>query len=240
LGNAGRFSTDLDFVAPNDDKVLEVCGAIDGAKVSGFEFSLEATRGDGRHWSLQVRHPVLGQPDVPASVEFARRPLVLKPEHLGFVPAPLHKSYSFDLPNLPIIAEAEACSEKLARYRRVSLGRDLYDLWHFAQSPLDEALVRRLWVLKVWCDVVDDNRGDKPLDTYAMLRQRNPQEFAPESIGKLTQPVDIPTWEKTVRRRFQFLAVLDEEEKLFSTCNQRYRREIEMALSAGGFAPSLG
>lgn len=200
-----------------------MCGAIEGAKVSGFEFSLAATRGDGRHWSLQVRHPVLGQPDVPASVEFARRPLVLKPERLGFIPSPIHKPYAFTLPILPIISEAEACAEKLARYRRVSLGRDLYDLWHFAQNPLDEALIRRLWVLKVWCDVVNDNRGTKPLDTIEILRQRDPKEFSPESIGKLTHPVDILTWEKTVRTKFQFLANLDEEEKQFSTCNQRYK-----------------
>lgn len=55
LGNSGRFSTDLDFVAPDDDTVLDVCEAIDGASVSGFRFSLGSTRGDGRHWSLQPR-----------------------------------------------------------------------------------------------------------------------------------------------------------------------------------------
>jgi hypothetical protein len=31
LGRAGRFSTDLDFAAPSEDKVVEVCEAIDGA-----------------------------------------------------------------------------------------------------------------------------------------------------------------------------------------------------------------
>ena len=56
-------------------------------------------------------------------------------------------------------------AEKLARFRRVSLARDLYDLWWFATSGvLDEALVRRLWVLKVYRDVVVDGRGVKPID----------------------------------------------------------------------------
>lgn len=36
LGNDGRFSTDLDFAAPNEDTVLQVCGVIDGARVAGF------------------------------------------------------------------------------------------------------------------------------------------------------------------------------------------------------------
>jgi uncharacterized protein len=46
------------------------------------------------------------------------------------------------------VAEADACAEKLARYRRVALARDLYDLNHFALRTIDEPLVRRLWVLK--------------------------------------------------------------------------------------------
>jgi hypothetical protein len=57
LGSGGRFSTDLDFVAPDDDTVLEVCESIDGASVAGFQYSLQSTRGDGRHWTMQVRHP---------------------------------------------------------------------------------------------------------------------------------------------------------------------------------------
>lgn len=36
LGMRGRFSTGLDFVAPGDDTVLDVCAAIYGATVAGF------------------------------------------------------------------------------------------------------------------------------------------------------------------------------------------------------------
>ena len=56
LGGSGRFSTDVDFAAPDDDVVLEVCAAIEGALVSGFQFSIAATRGDGRHWNLGGAH----------------------------------------------------------------------------------------------------------------------------------------------------------------------------------------
>lgn len=129
--------------------MLEVCESIDGASVAGFQFSLQSTRGDGRHWSLNLRHPNLGQPDVAASVEFARRPLILEPERLEFLNLPIHRAYDIDLPTVPVIAEAEACAEKLARYRRVALGRDVYDLAQFATRPMNEPLVRRLWVLKV-------------------------------------------------------------------------------------------
>jgi uncharacterized protein len=191
LGNDGRFSTDLDFAAPNEDTVLQVCGVIDRARVAGFEYRLESTRGDGRHWNLRVTHPDLGTPDIAASVEFARRPLALPTDDLAFIPLPIHKQYSFALPALPVVAEAEGCAEKLARYRRVALGRDLYDLHQFANRTIDEPLVRRLWILKVWGDVVDDGRGTKPADPDEVPHHRRARDYQPDSIGVLTRPVDI-------------------------------------------------
>ena len=236
LGGVGRFSTDLDFVAPDDDTVLDVCESIDGASVSGFQFSLQTTRGDGRHWALQVRHPLLGQPDVGASVEFARRPLIREPEQLGFVEVSVHRAYDIELPTMPVIAEPEACAEKLARYRRVALGRDVYDLVQFAGRPLEEALVRRLWVLKVWGDVVDDRRGVRPLDPADVLTPRKMTDFAPDSIGKLTHKVDIREWELRVRDRFNFLGDLDPDEQRWVACDPRHRSEIDNAVRVGGLA----
>ena len=40
LGNSGRFSTDLDFTAPNDDDVLAACEVMNGAVIAGFTFVL--------------------------------------------------------------------------------------------------------------------------------------------------------------------------------------------------------
>jgi predicted nucleotidyltransferase component of viral defense system len=237
LGGAGRFSTDLDFACPSEDTVLAVCEAIDGAAVSGFQFSLQPTRGDGRHWTLVVTHPDLGRPNIPASVEFARRPLVLAPEVLPFLELPVHRGYEVPLPALPVIAEAEACAEKLARYRRTALGRDVFDLARMAGRPINEPLVRRLWALKVWGDVVDDGRGTGPLDPADVLTERRERDFAPESIGNLTQPVDLVGWERTVRQRFTFLADLDDDERRWSACDPRHRREVDAAIAAGGFAP---
>jgi predicted nucleotidyltransferase component of viral defense system len=232
LGNIGRFSTDLDFAAPLEDTVVDVCAAIDGSRVGGFEFHLHPDRGDGRHWKLEVRHAEFGTPALGASVEFARRPLALPPERLGFVELPIHKRYDFALPALPVVAEAEACAEKLARYRRQSLARDLYDLHQFAQRPIDESLVRRLWVLKVWGDVVDDRRGNKPLEPSDVLTVRRENVFEPESIGSLTRPVDIADLEGRVRRRFEFLAYLDASELKWAGCDERDRAEVMAALAA--------
>lgn len=238
LGNAGRLSTDLDFTAPDENVVLAVCEVIDGARLAGFTFRLDSTRGGGRHWAMSVQHEDLGSPDLGASIEFARRPTILPPERLGFVPIPVHRSYEFDLPTLAVIAESEACAEKLARYRRSALARDVYDLAQFAGRSIDEALVRRLWVLKVWGDVVDDGRGDKPLDPVDVLAEKREKDFAPGSIGILTQPADIARWERRTRDRFQFLADLDDEEQRWARCDPRDRYELESALANGGFAPT--
>lgn len=235
LGNAGRFSTDLDFACPDEETVLDVCAAIDGQSVGGFVFSLGKTSADGRHWDMRVEHTELGVPDVGASVEFAHRPLALAPERLPVLPLRVHKSYGFDLPTLPVIAEAEACVEKLARYRRVALGRDLYDLDQFAGRHLDEPIVRRLWVLKVWGDVVDDGRGTRPVDPNDVLQPRQERDFRPDSLGTLTHPVDIPAWERHVRARFEFLADLDDDERRWARCDERDRAEVDRALVAGGF-----
>jgi uncharacterized protein len=39
-GNAGRFSTDLDFSAPEEDLALDVLQALDGVDVDGFRFAI--------------------------------------------------------------------------------------------------------------------------------------------------------------------------------------------------------
>jgi uncharacterized protein len=227
LGNDGRFSTDLDFAAPDEDVVLAVCAIIDGNQIGGFQYRLEPSR----DWDMKISHPTLGSPAIAASAEFARRPIALEPELLGFVPLPIHRHYGFALPRVPVVAEAEACAEKLARYRRTSLGRDLYDLRQFADRSIDEALVRRLWVLKVWGDVVDDHRSDKPLDPADTLRPRRERDFHPGSLRVLTRPVDIPGWEARVRTRFQFIADLDADETRWATCDPRHRSEVDAALA---------
>ena len=232
LGSSGRFSTDLDFAAPDDDTVLDVSALINGSRVAGFSFRLEPSRGDGRHWTFAVVHENLGSPRIAASVEFARRPLALASAHLPFVSLPIHRQYDIELPILPVVAEAEACAEKLARYRRVALGRDVYDLVQLANGTIDEALIRRLWVLKVWGDVVDDGRGEGPADPADILTPRRERDFRPDSIGVLTRPVDLKSWERRVRVRFEFLTNLDAEEQRWAACDPRHRHEIETAIAA--------
>jgi len=61
---------------------------------------------------------------------------------------PIHRRYGFMLPAIPTARIEEVIAEKLARYRRGSLARDLYDLAWLSARPFDEVLARRLTVLK--------------------------------------------------------------------------------------------
>lgn len=56
-GNAGRFSTDLDFAAPGDDLPLAVLEALDGAELNGFSFAVENLGDDGRRGDLRIETP---------------------------------------------------------------------------------------------------------------------------------------------------------------------------------------
>jgi predicted nucleotidyltransferase component of viral defense system len=230
-GNSGRFSTDLDFAAPDEEVALAVLDALDGADIGGFTFALANLGDDGRRADLTVGTP-FGAPRLGARVELARHALALGPELLAPVVLPIHARYDFELPSLPVVRTEEAIAEKLARYRRVPLARDLYDLyWYASAGAFDEALVRRLWVLKVYRDILVDGRGEKPIDPDDVLAAWNATEFRPEDIGYLTRPVQLEAWLSTVRTRYAFLADLTADERRWAAGNARYLSEVTTELA---------
>ncbi|MDR1442670.1 MAG: nucleotidyl transferase AbiEii/AbiGii toxin family protein [Bifidobacteriaceae bacterium] len=236
-GTAGRFSTDLDFAAPDEALAIDTLAAIEDINIEGFRFQTGALGDDGRRATLVIDTP-FGRPNLPAKIELARHPLSLPAETLAPVPVPVHCAYGFQVPTLPIVRQEEAIAEKLARFRRVDLARDLYDLSWYAARPFDGALVRRLWVLKTYRDIVQDKRGAKPIDPEQVLHNRRESDFRSEAIGYLTSKVDIPKWMATVQRRFQFLRDLDDDEQRWCSCNPRDDYEVTEALaSPSGRAP---
>jgi hypothetical protein len=233
-GNLGRFSTDLDFSAPDEALALDVLSAVDSAISYGFRFAVERLGDDGRRGDIVVDTP-FGRPNLGAKIELSRHPLVLPAERLAPISLPIHRQYDFNLPELPVVRAEEAIAEKLARFRRVSLARDLYDLqWFVTQGSLDKDLVRRLWVLKVYRDVNHDGRGDKPLSAEQVLRNRTADEFSREDIGYLTRPVAVREWIETVRERYGFLRQMSDDEQRWAQCNVRHDWEVSQALAALG------
>lgn len=232
-GAAGRFSTDLDFHAPDDDITVEVMASLADAAIDGFRFRIEGLDGDGRRADLAVDTP-FGRPDVGARIEVSQRPLIVAADALPLIVLPIHSRYDITVPETPVISVEEAIAEKLARFRRTSLARDLYDLAWFSQRPLDDALVRRLWVIKVYFDVVDDGRGRSPLAADDVVGRRDPRAFVTEDIGYLTQPVDIEAWIAIVRSRYQFLTAFTSEESRWADCHIGHRHELLAAIERLG------
>lgn len=231
-GNAGRFSTDLDFAGVDEASAELLVDVLDGARVDQFTFGVQEIDGTQR-MKLTIASP-FGETDVPARLDLGRRQLWLRPTLMPVLALPIHVRYEFELPVIPAARLEETIAEKLARYRRTSLARDLYDLAWAAERPFDEALVRRLLALKIWTDVIDDGLGERPFDPAEVLRERTADEFKPESIGYLTTPVDMTGWIAKVRGRFGFLAELTEDELRWSRCSKGDEWEVRQAIVALG------
>lgn len=228
-GNAGRFSTDLDFMAPDTDTAELTLDVLDGAELFGVRFRVEER--ELLRASLVVETP-LGRPQIPARIEFSLRPLWLPSRRETPIALPVHAGYEFSIPPIPTPALEESLSEKLAAWRRRQKVRDLYDLFFFGRGALNEPLIRRLLVLKVWHDVVVDGLGSHPFDPEEIVADINTGRLPSEDIGLLTHPVDPAAWLAAVRSRFAFVTALDPVERRIARCQQGDRHEVSLLVAA--------
>ena len=216
-GNAGRFSTDLDFAVEDEATAALVLDTLDGAEIDGFGFALQ-NRGGNRRADLVVDHPVWSpghwREDRPVDSR-----AVVAAGHSATRSAPDSQALRLRPTEYPVMTLEEHNAEKLARDRRTSLARDLYDLAWCAGRTFDEPLVRRIWVLKCFFDIVDDGLGDKPVAAADVLDAREESSFTAEQIGYLTKPVDVVGWVRSIRRRFGFLGNMDAEEAGWASAN---------------------
>lgn len=233
-GNAGRFSTDLDFSLRRADddrhgaqKLL--VDAIDGYSVDGFSYRVETRRGRPN----VLYDTPFGAPGNLTTKLDVGPPVWLETTERPWAPLPIHRAY--DLPDsIPVMSLEENVAEKIARLNRVTPARDVYDLvWIATTSPhsqFNRALVRRLAILKCWVDTHGLHAphaewagppGAAVFDPDRWLRMRAAREFDDESIGVLATPApDLNTLATDLCAQFAFLRELDEDDR--------------EALSAGG------
>lgn len=163
-GNSGRFSTDLDFAAPDEETALAVLDALDGADIDGFTFALQNLGDDGRRADLTITTP-FGSPRLGAKVELARHALALAPENLAPVPLPIHTRYDFDLPALPVVRAEEA----------------VVGLWVFFYALIELfVVVETLWHIGVMVAVEERRRGSD--ESQAGLRM--PKGWTHDRAGR--------------------------------------------------------
>ena len=219
LGNRGRFSTDLDFTARSevddpDGEILALAEVL-AEPFHAIQFRLdlgnekEWRSAEGTTWSVYPTYAHgLGTGSIKFEVSLRETP-ILAPTRLPQLPQAYFPQLEFAPADLPCLNESELIAEKLrAAYQRRK-ARDIYDLAVFATRPRDEALIRKVFVLKLWkvrnsfdAAMFDARLAEKDHydwdDLFDLIPKRDRE--APETLlGR-------------VRRGFSFLGALDELE----------------------------
>ncbi len=230
FGSLGRFSEDID---------------LDAHEKNGFEAEIEELF-QGEYHGLRLRFADVRYSDeenFSGSVEFAhehgegvfelqisyRLTIILPTVDLQLQRMPYERRVEFGIPTLHGLDPYEMIAEKImACSRRLKgSGKDVYDLGLWADRPFDEALVRRLAVLKAWTD----RRHSKPYDPEALLAAIVPGNFRWTDLKGLVprNETDRAAEQEricsTVRSRFASLADLDPDEKAL-LADQTAHREV--------------
>jgi hypothetical protein len=140
---------------------------------------------------------------------------------------PIEQSYFQYLPFTPAaincLALPEIIAEKIRACYQRNKARDIYDLGIFANRPLDQPLVRRLVVLKLW----------QARDTFEperlMRKFEDGNDFDWDDLGQLvrrTMTIDRHCIIADCARGFTFLADLTDEERVLADDQRQRERDL--------------
>jgi Uncharacterized conserved protein len=199
LGNEGRFSTDLDFAVEDQayaDHILERLR--DGITHQGVTFVLDDYDPEARKGTWHAETPEHGR-SLPASLDFSARSMLLPATYPNRAPIPgvSARLMGFELPKPPVADILETVAEKLSRFRRMMLGRDVYDLAAVTRHVDGRLpLLREVLCFKAYFDRVEEGRDTLPVPFAGgtEFAGRNPaQVVGAEDLGLLARDrVDIP------------------------------------------------
>lgn len=235
-GEAGRFSTDLDFSVRSVDEERDaveqrLVDAIAEMRCGPFRFGIDTRRGKP---SITIESN-LGETEALTCKLDVTSPPWLPTEERAWVPMPVHDLYGGSLPQLHVVRLEENIAEKIARLNRATPARDAYDLvWIMTNRRrlgrgLDPNLIRRLAVMKAWVDMNglgaakhrwSQGHDPKPFDVPLWLRARSAKDFDDENIGLLaTPPPKLDELGRALSAEYQFLRELTPDEETLAACN---------------------
>ena len=259
-GSSGRFSLDLDFSVAHigesgDDILAEMIVCVEALSIGPFSYSLSERRGK---WFVGFSHSFgLEASMMHCKLDISPPPWV-SPIEKGWIPMPIHSTYGEPgLPEIQTIRLEENIAEKIARLNRASPARDLYDLrWIMVNnnlsSSLDYDLMRRLAVLKIWCDAHGLSIGGTywkrgheafPFDPERWLRNRSKEDIDIDDIGALAVPVpSAQELSEAISAQFKFLKNLTGEEKTIAQIREKDRALVLKMLEElpGGRLSGIG
>ncbi len=231
IGSQGRFSTDLDFTALEEHDheaiILEMMDAF-LQPFHGIQFlipddSYYLTQ-DGLSWGVNptYTHTWNRSGESEIKIQISRRET---PTLATEIRPQCEQSYFRILPFVPVeincLALSEIIAEKIRACYQRNKARDIYDLSIFATKPLDQLLIRRLVVLKLW----------QSRDTFhperLMKKFEKGRDFDWDDLSQLVRRTTAVDREKITAdciRGYRFLVDLTEEECQLS--NDPYQREL--------------
>ena len=228
-GSQGRFSTDLDFtrIAEHDHEevILAMLEPFE-QPFHGIQFAIPDQAyyesENGLSWGVNPTHSHgWNQGGSEIKLQISRRETPTLPTERR---PQIAQSYFRVLPFVPAqilcLAFAEILAEKIrACYQRNKV-RDMYDLAVFATRPLNQALIRRLVVLKLWQvrDTFDPAR--------LMQKFEDGRDFDWDDLRQLLNRavvIDRERFTADCVRGFRFLEDLTEDERTLA--RDKYQRE---------------
>lgn len=239
VGSQGRFSTDLDFTGveehDHEDIIVAMMEAFE-PPFQGIQFSIPDEgyyeTQDGLSWGVNPAY--VHQWNTAGSeikLQISRRETpTLAVEHRAQVEQSYFRHLPFALAEIICLSLPEILAEKIrACYQRNKV-RDIYDLGMFATRPLDQPLVRRLVVLKLW-------QARDSFDPERLLRKfEDGRDFDWNDLGQLvrrTVTIDRDRITADCVRGFRFLLDLDEEERILAADSHQRERELWERLARG-------
>jgi predicted nucleotidyltransferase component of viral defense system len=230
IGSQGRFSTDLDFTAleehDHESVILDMMDAF-AHPFHGIQFiipdeSYYETQ-DGLSWGVNptYTHPWNGSGESEVKLQISRRET---PTRATERRPQCEQSYFKQLPFAPAeincLALPEIIAEKIRACYQRNKARDIYDLGIFATKPLDQALIRRLVVLKLW-------QARDTFDPALLMRKfEDGRDFDWDDLGQLVRRTLVVDRRKITAdciRGYRFLVELTEEERQLA--NDPHQRE---------------
>lgn len=241
LGQKGRFSTDLDFAINDRSVAKHVIDALkDGFECDGVRFALVGKPAEDpgeTHARWTAVTDELGS-TVPAKLDFSLHGVWLPFQRTAraSILTVDKKTLGFDPVCPPLVDLRENLSEKLARFRRLPLARDVYDLNNLGATVRgDLLLIRELLLRKVWGDVVYTGRGTGPFigrDEYCAVAAAQLGDKA--ELGVLAKP--ISDWDGELKQLCDTYGAAigkpeGEREQRLAKCDAkdkwRYEKELE-------------
>jgi len=231
IGSQGRFSTDLDFTGlkehDHEAVILDMMAAFD-EPYQGIQFAIaddsyyETT--DGLSWGVNPTYAHhwndSGESEIRLQISMRETP-TLAPERRVQCPQSYFGLLPFAPAELACLALPEILAEKIRACYQRNKARDIYDLGTFATRPLDQPLIRRLVVLKLW-------QARDTFDPERLLRKfEDGRAFDWDDLNQLVRRTLAVDRNKIIAdcvRGYRFLLDLTEEERqLANDPHQRQR-----------------